>query len=298
MSWCVEPVSLVYNMKIRRALGASTALWSERNSILLLSVLPIVFTRRRHVERPELVTDVHTHEVSGGSIFNIRYLPNPKSWLEVTTGIEKQQITVQGTQQLNAARVGLDDIVLSAGYLYNPGQRLQGAGYFLAGFPTKRSISQNDAFDSLVGTRFFGLAVGGELSYGFVTSQEKSLVGICQARFLHFFEREWESLLGCGGVIKPGNATDILFSLQQRQGLSLWEIGYNPTFFTNQAVARQGESVETKVIVRNSVYCNIAHVCNFGSQHPFLIGTGGNVSYSKTFETRTVGWWLNCTVLF
>jgi len=171
--------------------------------------------------------------------------------------------------------------------------------YGIAGFPTYRAVSAADQFDTPVGTRFFGLGGGGEISYSFIKQRAQALIGIIQTRFVHFFNRHWSPILPCDARIQPGNITDLVLLLQYRKKKNVFEVGYNPTFFTNQAVLLSTQTLKTDTFVRNSVYANYVHLFErlplIGMPGGF--GAGINLGRSDRFDTNIFACWLNMTVL-
>ncbi len=296
-------VSLVYNMKIRRAFSAQNFLQLDpgRKNFWLLTALPILYTRTRHIEAPLTKQDFYEKSFLAGSIFNIRLLMPDYWWLEFTTGLENQTNHNAGTLTFKDSRTGFDDIVLTAGKnLFFSNDKGQVAFYAITGFPTKYTITVQEAYDTLVGTRFFGLGAGGELSYSFIKTLKQALTAVLQVRCVHFFDRTWSPILPAGGKIQPGNLTDLFMILQYRHKKNIFEIGYNPTFFTNQAVRLCTEKISSPNLVRNSFYANYIHVFKKSLllKKPGGIGTGFNIGRSGTFDTKIFAWWLNLSLLF
>ncbi len=296
-------VSLVYNMKIRRAFSAQAfeALFPGKKSFWLITGLPIVYTRSRHIELPLTRGNIFEKTLLSGAIFNARFFAPHYWWLEFTTGLEHQTNHHSGTQNFKDSRTGLDDIVIAAGknFLFHH-EKGQIAIYAISGFPTKYDITAAEAYDTLVGTRFFGLGLGAELSYSFIKNLKQALVGIVQTRFVHFFDRKWQPVLPCGSKIQPGNLTDLFMLVQYRHAFNIFEIGYNPSFFTNQAVILPSEKVPSNDLIRNSFYANYIHAFKSSLllKKPGGIGTGFNISRSKTFNTKIFAWWINISLLF
>ncbi len=298
----IDGTTLVYNMKIRRAfaLGSVVSIKEKRRFAWLLTVLPIFYQRTRNIVVEQLPHTIHEKARSGGSIFNARVLTPHHWWAEVTTGFEKQTTKYGGPRCMRASRTGFDDIVVSVGknffIAHDNGQIV---AYGITGFPTHRTVSAADQFDPQVGTRFFGLGGGGEISYSFIKKPQQALVGIVQTRFVHFFNRVWSPLLSCDTHIQPGNITDLVLSLQYRRYKNVIEAGYNPTFFTNQAVLLPAQVVKTDTFVRNSFYANYLHLF---PQLPLLklpggLGAGINIGRAHRFDTKIFACWLNMTVL-
>lgn len=298
----VYSTTLVYNMKIRRAFAAGSLLNSnnKKQYAWLLTVLPIFYQRTRELHVEQLLGTVHEKTRSGGSIFNARVLAPHHWWAEVTMGLEKQTAQYDSPSNTCVSRTGLDDIVASIGknffFAHDNGQIVL---YGIAGFPTHRAVSAADQFDPLVGTRFFGLGGGGEISYSFIKQRAQALIGIIQTRFVHFFNRSWSPILPCDARIQPGNITDLVLLLQYRKNKHVFEVGYNPTFFTNQAVLLSTQALKTDTFVRNSVYANYLYLF---AQLPLIqlpggLGAGINIGRADRFDTKIFACWLNVTVL-
>lgn len=295
----LQAISLVYNIKIRRAFNASAFLGEEK-SLWIASVLPILYKRDRHIVRPEQALDICEKRLSGGALFNLRYMPSKAWWLELTTGVEKEHVEARGTANFNVSRAGFDDVVFSAGHNIFPNTHSQAVLYGIVGFPSRRTVTALEAQDTLVGTRFFSAGLGSEFSYAFLQSLKKSFIGIFQNRLIHFFSREWFPILPRGGRIVPGNLTDLLFAVQYRVKTDIFETGYNATFFTNQAVVIGMEKTRSENFVRNSGYVRYSHLfIDFPIIHtPVLIGTGFNIARAKRFDTKIFIGWLNISAVF
>lgn len=303
--WCVffianeiSAISLVYNIKIRRVFNTEELFQSKK--IWALTAVPIIYKRDRHIIRQETMLDIQEKRFTAGSLFNVRYVPTKSWWFELTTGVEKETVRARGTLNLNDSRAGFDDIIFSGGHNFFPNKYTQFVLYGLAGFPSKRTVSINEAQDTLVGTRFFSAGLGSELSYSFFQSIRSSFTGIFQNRFIHFFSREWFPILPRGARIEPGNLTDLLFSLQYRLRTNIFETGYNPTFFTNQGVLIGMNRTTTPHFIRHSGYLRYSYfipkspiLCL-----PLLLGTGFNIGRAKFFDTRIFLCWLNFTAIF
>ena len=296
----IEASTLVYNMRIRRIFSVARSLLQQRKPLWVVSAVPIVQARDRHIVEKDKDIDICDTSLTGGSLFDIRYVPSEYWWAELTTGLEKETLCLRGTQNVHASRSGLDDIVLSGGYNMFPNDESQITLYGLAGFPTKKAVTQAELYNTLVGTRFYSLGVGTELSYSFINSQLCTLTGIFQARFLHFFPRNWFPILPRDGKIQPGNATDLLFTAQYRYDGTTFEAGYNPTFFTDQAVRLKAGTVKGPRFIRNNVYVTLSHGWkDFPGLHmPLALGTGLSIGRSKRFDMKQISWWVNFTTLF
>ena len=294
-------VSLVYNLKIRRSFSISAFLQTAEEQVFwLFTGLPIIYARDRHIVVPALKQDVYEKNLTGGAILNGRCLAPRNWWLEVTTGVEKQTSKYCGTSTFNASRTGLDDIVFSVGknfLFYN--NALQFVTYAITGFPTRTKVSSQEALDPLIGTRFFSLGAGGEISYGFIHKLKRSLTGILQARFIHFFDRSWSPILPCTARVHPGNLTDIFAILQYREKTHIFEVGYNPTFFTNQSVHLSSGIQEGQNVMRNSFYANYAYAYKTSPilRKPGLFGFGFNIGRANLFDTKITAAWINVSIL-
>ena len=291
-------VTLVYNLKVRRVFNIEPVL-ERMKKRLPISVVPIFFTRSRHIVETRTALDTCEKRRAGGALFNLRYIPTKNWWLELTTGLETDHGTFEGTDTFHASRTGFDDIVFSAGYRHFIGKKLQVVAYGLAGLPTRRKITLEDRHGPLVGTRLFNLGLGGEASYSFLSSLARSFSAILQTRFIHGFNRSWDPILPKGSDIQPGNATDILFTFQFREKRTIVETGYNVTFFTNQAIILPTEKIEASTAIRHSWYATATHAIFQGPfGKPFLFGAGLNMSRSKTFDTKNLTAWIHGTIVF
>lgn len=296
----VDASTLTYSARIRHVLRSSQKFLANKGSLWVGSVVPIVQKRERHIIDTTRSIDLFAESIIGGALFDIRYIPSQHWWLEATTGLEKETVSQRGTINLHDSRVGLDDIVFAGGYNMFPNDDTQITLYGLAGFPTKKGVTLAETFNTLVGTRFYSLGAGAEFSYSFINDEEQTLTGIFQARFLHFFNRHWFPILPRDAKIQPGNATDLLFTAQYRYDGTIFETGYNPTFFTNQAVLLKTGTVHGPNSVRNSIYASLTHGWkNFpGLDMPLIIGTGFSIGRSKLFDAKIVSWWVNFTTVF
>lgn len=296
--------TLVYNMRIRRifSLGdhSSNSSLNQKKSKSLISVVPITYKRKRHIVDMQRNIDVFEKRKTNGAILNFRFIQDRKWWLEVTTGIEKEKACYIGSNNFKAHRTGLDDIVFSGGYVFKPHKDTQFVLYGLFGIPTKKNVTILEIHEPLVGTRFKSLGIGSELSYSFINKIEESLIFIFQNRFVHFFNRDWFPILPKGSKIQPGNITDLLFTIQYRRLKNSFEMGYNPTFFTNQGVIVQNQKTLTETFIRQSVYFSYLHLFKKFPiiKQPGALGTGLSISRSKRFETKIFIWWVNFSLLF
>lgn len=292
-------ISLVYNMKIRRSFDLRSIL-PNHHAALAVSVLPIVYKRDSHIIEEVKALDNYDHRVSKGALLNLRYVPNRSLWFEATTGIEKEKVISCGTNSFNASRRGFDDFVFAGGYSWYPTKGAQVVLYGIAGLPARRKIKLEDSQGTLVGTRFYSLGLGSEVSYDFIGKLKNSLVVYFQDRFIHFFSRNWFPIFPQGSKIEPGNLTDLLLAVQFRHWTSLLETGYNATIFSQQAALLPTGKAATDSSVRNSFYVRgTSFWRDFPIIHrPVLLGTGINISRMKRFDTKTLSYWFNMTALF
>lgn len=301
MSNFLDGITLVYNMRIRRAFGLSNIIEDGKDeSHVLLSVVPIVYTRDRHIVDDTLKLDICEKRISGGALLNARYIPSQKWWLEATTGIEKEHVKSEGTSCIRASRTGFDDIIISGGRNFFLTDNMQFVLYGIGGIPTKRSVGPDEAQDTLVGTRLFSVGLGAEISQAFINSLKRSLTGIFQVRFIHFFNRRWYPILPCDAKIQPGNVTDLLFTVQYRERKNVFEVGYNPTIFTNQAVLLKTGPIRSDTAVRQAVYGSYGRLFRQLplTHHPGFLGAGISIARAKRFDTKIFTGWLNVSVLF
>lgn len=291
-------VTIVYNMRIRRAFNIPHGLLKPKKFILL-SALPIYFGRRSHITNEQTYTDVHEKRNIVGSLFNVRCIPSRNWWAEVTTGLENDHSSFEGSDPFSASRTGFDDFLFSGGYRHFVGENTQLVIYGLAGLPAGRSVRLDDRYGPLVGSRFYGAGFGTEASYAFIDNEKRTLSGIVQQRFVHLFNRSWNPILPPYDLIEPGNFTDVLVTLQYRQDLTVYEAGYNVTIFTNQGVITPKVTVETNTFVRNAGYFNVLHLIRSTVPHtPIAIGGGVNAGGTKQFKAKTFSVWFNLTIAF
>ncbi len=291
-------VTLVYNLKVRRIFNIPVVLERIKHR-LPFSVVPIYFTRTSNIIDERTNLDVCEKRRAGGMLLNQRFIPGKHWWFEMTTGIETDHGTFTGTKNFHAQRAGLDDIVFEMGYRHFIGKKGQAVLYGLAGFPTRRKITLCDQFGPLVGTRLYNLGFGFEGSYSFKDELRRSVALIGQGRFIHGFDRNWFPILPKGSKIQPGNVTDLLFTFQYREKRTIFETGYNPTFFTNQALIFPTQKIKVDSFVRHSFYASLQHVWLkglFGKST--IIGTGFNINKSKKFDTTSITAWVFGTLVF
>lgn len=265
-----------------------------------LSAVPIIYKRDRKIVNEQQLINLTDKRTTVGSLFNIRYIPSKHWWFEATTGIEHERVRSRGTSDFTASRTALDDIVLAGGYNFFPIKKSQITLYGLAGFPTTRNVTLLEAQDTLVGTRFFSAGVGSEFSYGFMQSVRRSFTGIFQNRFLHFFSRRWNPILPVNAKIQPGNVIDFLLGLRYRERKNIFETGYNPTLFTNQAVILPTRTITSDSWGRHSFYVSYWHLFTEVpvQRPPIILGAGMLISRAKRFETKIFSIWGNFTIVF
>ncbi len=297
-----QSTTLLYSLKIRRAFGIQTGTEQDnKKGSLLLTALPIVSRRTRHLVIEESAVDSYEDARIGGVVANLRYIYEKKWWGEVATGIGKERVKLCGTVAFTNARTGMDDIVVAAGRNFFFGKRTQFVLYGIAGFPTSSEVTAEERFDTVVGTRFYSLGAGSELSHAFIQHPQRALIALAQVRFLHFFTRSWFPVLGEGGKIQPGNAIDLLFTLQYRQQKNLFEAGYGPTWFTNQAVIVPATGVVPgRSSVRQGMYGSYNRLFR---ELPLLglpgaLGTGISVGRNDRFNSKILTWWVDMAIKF
>jgi hypothetical protein len=291
-------VTLVYNLRVRRVFTIAAVLERMKKRVLV-SAVPIFFTRKR------LLSDELTNLTgcekrrAGGSLINMRYIHSKHWWLEATTGIETDHGTFTGSDPFKASRTGFDDVVLATGYRHFIGKKMQLVGYGLAGIPTRRKVTLEDRRTPLVGTRFFNLGIGGEVSYSFLSNLRHSFAAIFQTRFIHGFNRSWFPILPKNARIQPGNATDILLTAQFREQRTIFEAGYNATIFSNQAVILPTQTITTDTFVRHGGYVNVSHaILKAFFDKPFIFGAGCNINHTNFNDARAFTGWIHFSIVF
>lgn len=292
--------TLVYNMRIRRAFSVPQDLLPSKKPVLL-SFLPIYSGRRSHIVREESGVDVHENRNVVGSLFNVRYVPSRNWWVEATTGLEQDRSSFDGTDTFSATRTGFDDFLFIAGYRHFIKKKTQLVAYGLGGLPAGRTLRKDDRFGPLVGSRFYGAGFGTEASYAFIDTKEHTLTGVIQQRFVHFFDRHWFPIFPPCDIIVPGNFTDILVALMYRKRTTTYQLGFNPTFFTNQAVITPIARTPVSTSPRYGAYFNALHLIRRtmnNERRPIIIGGGVNASASKTVNLRTFSTWIGLIIEF
>ena len=296
----LDAITLVYNLRTRRVFSLAESLEKQVESQWIATAVPIIFTRNRHIVNTNLGVDVCEKRLTGGVLLNVRYIPSKSWWFEVTTGIEREHADLKGTTTVNTSRAGVDDIVVSGGYNIKPSSNSHVVLYGLAGLPTRRKVSKIEELGTFVGTRFFNLGVGAELSYAFLNTLKRSFTGTFQNRFIHAFNRRWFPILPCDAKIQPGNVTDLLFVGQYRERRNIFSLSYNLTFFTNQALLLATGPVKTDTFLRHSVTGTYTHIFRGPSslKKPIIFGGGLNIARSKKFDSKTFACWLNVSMIF
>src|SRR5579872_1353106 len=240
----LDATTLVYNMRIRRVFRISEFLKQEPRSSYIATALPIFYQRKRHIVDDRIALDVCEKTRMGGSLLNFHYRNKHDWWLDLTTGIEYEHARINGSSTVNASRTGCDDLVFAGGVNLFPVRDTQLVFYGIGGIPTRLKVEPQEAQNTLVGTRFFSLGFGSEFSYEWFFELKRALISVVQVRFLHLFNRSWTPILPEGSTIQPGNVTDLLLTMHYREKKDIFELGYNPTFFTNQSVTLPTKKLE------------------------------------------------------
>lgn len=301
----IHSVTIVYNMKVRRIFSDPKSLQPATKRRWVATVLPYFYARKRHIfeQSPTQIVNIRDKTLSGGVLFDLRYISPKHWWIELTTGLEKESLKSRGTSNFNISRVGFDDIIINPGYNFYPTKKSQMSIYALAGFPTRTRVTPNETFDTLVGTRFFGLGTGLEFAYDFIKTRERAFIGIAQFRLVHFFNRRFFPVLPRNAKIQPGNETDFLLTLlyvtNHSDVFDAYEFGYNPTIFTNQAVILPTQTIKTNTFLRNSFYFSYKHLGHFKLfNKPTVVGGGFSYARTKLFDAKIFACWLNLSVVF
>ncbi len=291
-------VTLVYNLRVRRVFAVAAVL-EQMKSRILTSVVPLYFSRRRPLIDARTNLNGCEQRRAGGAIINFRYVHSKHWWIAGTTAIATDHGTFTGTDPFKASRTGFDDIVLTTGYRHFVGKKMQLIGYGLVGLPTKRSVNLEDRHTPLLGTRFYNLGIGGEISYSFLSERKRSFATIAQIRFIHGFNRSWCPILPAGSKIQPGNSTDMLLTAQYRHRKTIFEGGYDGTLFSNQAIILPTETIKADSVYRHTVYASFSQA-KFKAlfDKPIVYGAGFNVSYAPKIDTRTFSIWVHGSIVF
>lgn len=302
----IFPITILYSMKIRRVFsGARAALEKEGKPIWAFTVLPVVYTRSRHFEECTPRVDIREKRLLVGSVFDLRCTPSNNTWFEITTALANERAHASGCSDNpflpvcnSISKTGLDDIVVAAGYHVYPTEDAQLDFYIIAGFPTHTKISCDDALGTFLGTSFFSIGAGAEFSYAFLQSIPRSFTLITQARCIHFFDRPWDPILPCGSTIQPGDAVDLLGALRYRENYEIFEVGYNPTFFLNEAVKIPDQcKTRSSDFCRHGAYISYEHVIA-RKKNPIVLGAGFSLNRAHVLDTRIYAGWVNCTFIF
>lgn len=292
----VYGVTLVYNLKIRRIFSLPPLLERYKDK-LITSLAPIYYFRKRTVSNATIGLKDYERRNVGGLLLDMHYAPDKNWWFEGTTAVATDHAKYTGTDPFCASRTGFDDVVLSAGYRYF-WDCCQFVAYGLAGFPTRTKVSLDDRYGAFVGTRLFSVGVGGEASYGLLNSLKRSLDGIFQVRVIHGFNRSYTPVLPSNAALQPGNVTDLLFTLQYREKRTVFEAGYNPTFFTHGAIIAPTGNVKAGTIIRNGGYFSISHAFR-GLFNKFnVVGGGFNGNRTASEDGTTVSAYLFYSIVF
>lgn len=287
---------LVYNMRIRRVFFIPFIVGNK--SYTFLTGLPLFFARRSHIVTETPAVDVYENRNMVGALFNARYSDALNWWIDVTTGLETNHTSFKGSDPFSASKTGLDDFLFTGGYTFAIGDRTELVIYGLGGLPAGRKVSKEDRYGPLIGSSFYSAGFGTEASHAFIHEKEQTLSFIIQQRFVHFFDRHWFPILPACDTIVPGNLTDILATVQYRRHTTAYEIGFNPTFFTNQAV--KTPSITTKIpnSIRYGLYINSLHVFKSTLEHkPIIIDGGFSFSTTQFFDTKTYNVWLGLSIV-
>ena len=185
ISHSVHGISLVYNLKIRRVFNVPQ-LSTHSKAMLIATAVPIMYKRDRHIVLPAQQTDVHEKRITLGSLFNLRYALSRSTGQKLLPVLEKERVNSKGTNTFKASRTGFDDVVFAAGYNFFPTNQVQCDVYAIGGVPTRKKVELVDVQDTLVGTRFYSVGAGSELSYSYL-SNERLYVGILPSTRTPFF---------------------------------------------------------------------------------------------------------------
>lgn len=291
-------ITFVYNLQLRRIFEQMTS--QEHKYHWLASAIPIIYARSRTIDDPNFNLFVKEKRLSVGPLLNARYIPSRYWWFEFTTAFEKEHGSIEGTINFSRSKFGMDDIVLTGARVFYPIKNMQYVVYGLAGFPVNRKIDSFDAQETFIGTRFFGMGAGSELSYNFINNPKTSFMGLFQNRIVHFFSRNWFPILPEGSKIHPGDFIDLLFALRYRRGLNSIEMGFDQTFFINQGFTLPTRTIKTKEFARQIGYCNISHIVpKFPLlATPVVLGAGIIVGYTKKFNAKLIIGSFNFTAVF
>lgn len=265
----------------------------------IFSAVPIYFHRSRDLIDARTHLNGHEERNTGGSLVNLRYVHDAHWFGEITTGFEIDSVRATGTDPLIAARAGVDDCVLVAGYRSFIQERGQLVVHGLIGIPTRRSVNREDRYGALVGSRLYNLGFGFEESYSFINELQKSFSFIMQQRFIHAVNRGYYPVLPRNAELQPGNSIDLLATFQYRHKRTIFEAGYDATLFTNQAIKLCNQTIKADTFVRHSGYLTVTHAfAESPFTKPFLCGAGLNCAGSHQFNFRTITAWIHATFVF
>ncbi len=290
-------VSIVYTMKLQRIFSSGNVAKKEDVSSTSLTGLPFLYFRNRHIAKPDIFAkaddssdiDIYERRKAQAFIIDFRHIAQSGSWADITTGLIRDESNAKGTSIFKEKKYGLDDIILSFGTTKKYNKKYEMLFYGLAGFPAKRKVTQYDTFDTFAGTRFFGTGAGIEFSYTALHNDEQSCIFLINNRFVHFYKRAWNPIFSLHDKIIPGNITDILCALYTRHKKTVFEIGYNPTFFTNQRRELSSQKISEAAYTRNAGYIILSH----GS-----FGIGTSRAYEKLFSSHIQTYWLYLNYTF
>lgn len=302
-------ITLVYNLKIRRAFGVGLegpAVQALEQDKWVISVLPIYYQRKRHIVETVQKIDVQDQHKVSEVLLNLRYVPNKLWWAEFSTGLGKETANTFGTLNQRASdviytRKGLDDLVFSAGVNAYPAKNWAIVMYGLGGIPADRKLSKLDLFDTLLGTRCYALGAGYEISYAFFNDLERALTIFFQNRLIHFFGRDgYPALSSKQSEIHLGNVTDFLLALRYRSQRNIYEAGFNVTVFSQAYLKLHPGYLATKTFARESAYISFTHICSCFPlfTHPVLLGVGGDVTRSAFYDMHALAVWFNFSTTF
>ena len=280
------PVSLVYTMKLQRIFTMNSSVQKDHKGSKTVTALPILYYRDRHIVEPELFHDIYEKRKAEACMLSARYVAPSLSWIDISTGVIHEKAQSTGTSKLNKKITGLDDIVINAGLTKKYNDSLEVVYYGLAGFPAKRKVTAQEAHDTFTGTRFFSAGAGVECSYTALHNDLQTATFLINTRFIHFFERKWYPILPKNAKIIPGNITDLLCAAFFRHKTNMFEIGYNPTFFTNHGKEIASKKHSSENFHRDTVYLTIAKGLKS------TIGFGCARAYEKKFSTHTQTYWV------
>ena len=288
-------VTLVYNLKIRRAFDAHKILKNKNKKIYFLTtLLPIMFWR--NIDDLLVVNDFISQESSiYGLLGNFRMNLGKNWWTEVSTGLEHQtNKLIKNKKYTKGSRTGFDDILCSIGYDDFINQNAQYSAYLVTGIPTTQKRSLLDTYDTLIGTRFYSVGGGAEYSYAFLKKEDFGLVGICQVRYLHFFPSDSDQK-----NIIPGDTYDLLLAVHRRKYNTVVEIGYEGTLFANQQIHRP-DFIKSPPFTKNGGYINMVYLVpeNTFLKNPLAIGCGASASFSSYLHSFWRGFWIHASTVF